>query len=241
VRPWSLVMDTRGIYFDPRTESDLEHILQNADMPQGLLDRAVRVRQLLVDRQISKYNTGRAPLPGIDAQGRKVILVPGQVEDDASIRVGTVEGMRRNLDLLRAARAKEPSAFLIYKPHPDVEAGKRQGAIPRDIALQYADTLAEDCSIARLWPVVDAVHTLTSLSGFEALLRGKEVCVYGNPFYAGWGLTQDQCVIPRRSRKLTLAQLVAGTVILYPFYFDWKTKEICNIETVIHRLSRKEN
>jgi capsular polysaccharide export protein len=32
---------------------------------------------------------------------------------------------------------------------------------------------------------VDEVHTLTSLAGFQALLRGKPVTCYGQPFYAG--------------------------------------------------------
>jgi capsular polysaccharide export protein len=235
-RPWSLVLDERGIYYDPRRESDLEHILQNTDMPEGLLQRAARVREMMVDGGVSKYNVGASALPDFGAKGRRVLLVPGQVEDDASIQAGTA-GVCTNLDLLKETRRKNPGACILYKSHPDVETGKRKGAVPEAEALKYADRVLRDVSITALWPVVDEVHTMTSLSGFEALLRGKSVHVYGMPFYAGWGLTTDAAQNARRTRKLTIDHLVAGTIFLYPSYFDWKTKQPCNAETVIRRLS----
>lgn len=238
VRPWSLVMDTRGIYFDPRVASDLEHILQNAGMPQGLLQRAAKLREMLVKHEVSKYNTGKPRAAQKNANGRRVILVPGQVEDDASIRVGTEAPLNTNLALLQTVRQSNPDAYVIYKPHPDVEAGKRKGAIPRNLAFQYCDDLAENASITSLWPEVDAVYTLTSLTGFEGLLRGKDVHVFGRPFYAGWGLTTDYADMPRRTRHLTIDALVAGVIVLYPFYFDWQTRTLATPETVIHRLAR---
>jgi capsular polysaccharide export protein len=67
---------------------------------------------------------------------------------------------------------------------------------------------------------VDDVHVMTSLAGFEALLRGKKVFCYGLPFYAGWGLTSDAVPHPRRTRRLTLDELVAGALIEYPLYFS---------------------
>lgn len=238
VRPWSLVMDTRGIYFDPRQPSDLEHILQHADMSEGLLQRAAKLREMLVKHAVSKYNTGKPRAARKEVNGRRVILVPGQVEDDASIRVGTQASMNTNLALLQTVRQSNPDAYVIYKPHPDVEAGKRRGAIPRNLAFQFCDDLAEGTSIASLWPEVDAVYTLTSLTGFEGLLRGKDVHVFGRPFYAGWGLTTDYADMPRRTRLLTLDALVAGVIVLYPFYFDWQTRSLTTPETVIRRLAR---
>ena len=65
---------------------------------------------------------------------------------------------------------------------------------------------------------------MTSLAGFEALLRGKPVTTYGMPFYAGWGLTRDlgmrADVAARRSRRRHLDELVAAALILYPVYVD---------------------
>lgn len=57
---------------------------------------------------------------------------------------------------------------------------------------------------------------MTSLGGFEALLRGKKVYCYGQPFYAGWGLTQDAYPINRRNKILSLNALIAGALIEYP-------------------------
>lgn len=236
VRPWSLVLDNTGIYYDPRTASDLEIILNTASMPDRLLKRAAAVQDYLVQKNISKYNTGATQTLSVPHGGRPVILVPGQVEDDASILTGTRD-IKTNLDLLKTVRAARPDAFVIYKPHPDVEAGKRKGKIPRDIAAAHADMIVEHLGISSLWPVVDEIHTLTSLTGFEGLLRDKKVACYGIPFYAGWGLTQDYYKNERRTRKLTIKQLVAGALILYPLYIDWPGKAWTTVETVIDRLA----
>jgi len=52
----------------------------------------------------------------------------------------------------------------------------------------------------------------------QALLRGKRVSVYGRPFYAGWGLTEDQLDFPRRGRAASLDALVNAALIDYPIY-----------------------
>jgi capsular polysaccharide export protein len=65
---------------------------------------------------------------------------------------------------------------------------------------------------------VDELHVLTSLAGFEALLRGKPVTCHGQPFYAGWGLTHEYLPHTRRDRHLKLDDLVAGALIYYPLY-----------------------
>ncbi|SKO88612.1 Capsule polysaccharide biosynthesis protein [Mycobacteroides abscessus subsp. massiliense] len=82
---------------------------------------------------------------------------------------------------------------------------------------------------------------MTSLTGFEALLRGKKVSCYGLPFYAGWGLTQDLLSIPRRSRRLELWQLIAGTLIHYPDYIHPETHQAINAETAAQILIRQKN
>ena len=116
------------------------------------------------------------------------MLVPGQVESDASIRFGA-PGISRNIDLLRAVRASRPDAHIVYKPHPDVVAGLREQGKDEARAGQECDEIVTRRSVVRMLPDVDEVHLLTSLTGFEALVRGKSVTCHGQPFYAGWGLT----------------------------------------------------
>jgi capsular polysaccharide export protein len=132
-------------------------------------------------------------------------------------------------------RAANPDAFIVYKPHPDVEAGHRKGRIPEEVARNFADSIIRQGATAAILTEIDELHTLTSLAGFEALLRHRRVVVYGRPFYAGWGLTTDLAAIDR-GRRLTLAELVAGALILYPRYLDPVTRLPCGPEIVIERL-----
>ena len=82
-------------------------------------------------------------------------------------------------------------------------------------------------------------HTITSLVGFESLLKRKKVFTYGLPFYAGWGLTDDRISCPRRKRKLSLTELVAGSLILYPRYLDPIDLEYCKPELLIKRIKEQ--
>jgi capsular polysaccharide export protein len=236
VKSLSLVVDERGIYYDPSRPSDLEHILQTADIDQRQIARAAELRKAVVASSLTKYNVGRSAGPALVPAGRTGVLVPGQVEDDASILRGA-SSVRTNLGLLQAARARRPDAFLIYKPHPDVEAGYRTGKIEDAEALRVADAVVRDRSIASLFAECRAIETITSLSGFEGLLRGLEVTTHGAPFYSGWGLTTDLAPLDRRTRKRSLDELVAAALILYPRYVDPISELPCGPEVILRRLA----
>lgn len=233
----SLTLDSRRPYYDPAGPSDLEVLLATADFPPALLDRAAALRAALVARGVTKYNLGGAAPRLPETPGRPRILVPGQVEDDLSVLRGAAGGVRSNLDLLRAVRAAHPDAFIAFKPHPDVEAGFRRGTVPAPEAAALADLVLDRAPIAPLLGQVDAVHTITSLTGFEALLRGRAVTCWGRPFYAGWGLTEDHAPLARRVRRLTLDELVAGALILHPRYHDPVTHLPCTPEALLDRLA----
>ena len=240
----SIVVDDQGIYYDPRRDSRLALILKETDFPPDLVARARGLREAIVARRLSKYNVGLTQ-DAIDwPSGRRIVLVPGQVEDDASVRYGSPR-VRSNLDLLRAARERNPDAYLLYKPHPDVEAGFRPGAIPQAQALALADRLVGGLAIVDLLDRVHHVETMTSLAGFEALIRGLTVAVHGRPFYAGWGLTEDvgwdigrdEGRDSGRGRLLSLDELAAAALILYPRYLDPVAMKPCEPEQLLDRLS----
>lgn len=217
VAPCSLVLDRQGMYFHPHHASALEDILLNHEFSEEELARGQRIIDLLVTWGITKYNAGHNHFAPSLITRRPAILVPGQVEDDQSIIYGTID-IKTNADLLLAVRQQAPEAFVIYKPHPDVVAGNRRGQVPADVVSVTCDAVIEDINIDVLMHHVDAVHTMTSLAGFEALLRQKSVVCYGQPFYAGWGLTIDRHPHPRRNRRLSLQALVYGTLVLYARY-----------------------
>lgn len=238
VPPLSIIADRTGVYFDPNASSDLERLLECGELPPQWVERAGELRRTLVRAGISKYGQGEVTAPPAVGPGRR-ILVTGQVEDDRSVLSGGANCT--NLELIAKARALEPDAWIVYKPHPDVEAGHRKGHVPDAEALRYADTIERQTPIGALIEQVDALHVITSLAGFEALLRGKAVTSHGQPFYAGWGLTRDLGPPnPRRSRRRSLDELIAATLIGYPRYADPVTRLPCPPEVLVQRIARGE-
>jgi capsular polysaccharide export protein len=227
-------MDRRGMYYDATAPSELEHLLQTTDFSADLLARARRLRERIVEQELTKYNVGSSRWRRPDGATR-IILVPGQVESDASIRYGA-HGIRTNMGLLQAVREAHSTAHVLYKPHPDVLAGLRKKGEGEEEAMRWCDEVVTDVAMGELLSAVDEVHALTSLAGFEALLRGKIVACYGQPFYAGWGLTEDHVPIARRTRRVTLDELVAGALILYPTYVSRTTGRFTTPERALDEL-----
>ncbi|MEM6678820.1 MAG: capsular polysaccharide biosynthesis protein, partial [Pseudomonadota bacterium] len=145
--------------------------------------------------------------------------------------------VQSNGALLAAARRAAPDAYLIYKPHPDVEAGLRLGALSRGEAA-IADEIATRSDANSLLARADHVWTMTSLIGFEALLRGIPVTCAGVPFYAGWGLTTDLGPVPSRRRaRPSLEALVWAALIAYPRYVDPEIGRATTPERLVARLA----
>ena len=222
--PCSIVVDRSGIYYDPSAPSDLESILESRVFSEIELSRAAALIETLIATGVTKYNLGgrSVDLP----KNRSVSLVIGQVSDDASMQFGSA-GVD-SVGLIEKARSIDPAAYLVYKPHPDVVAGLRKGLIDADV-----DMVVADGDLLSMLDHVDTVHTISSLAGFEALLRGKTVHVHGQPFYAGWGLTIDHNPPMRRQRRLDLRELVAGTLIAYPRYCHPDTGSIIEVEELV--------
>ncbi|EAJ6141137.1 capsular polysaccharide biosynthesis protein [Campylobacter lari] len=229
-RPFSLIVDSKGLYVDPSKPSDLEDILQNHIFDESLKQRAKKLIATITQNKFSKYNGLKHEKLNFNTN-KKIILIPAQVEDDASMILGGA-GFD-TLKLLQSVRKANENAFIVFKPHPDVLSGNRKGLKDKSIILKYCDEIIEDVSIDSAINACDEVHTITSTSGFDALLRGKKVVVYGKPFYAGWGLTSDLYEIPRRTRVLSLEELVAGVLILYPRYIHPKSKILCEVELAL--------
>ncbi|EHA4246373.1 capsular polysaccharide biosynthesis protein [Campylobacter jejuni] len=231
-RPFSLIVDDKGLYIDPNKASKLEELLQNEIFDENMLNRAKNIIKILLENRFSKYNGLKHEDLKINAKiGQKIILIPAQVEDDASMILGGF-GLS-TLDLLKEVRAKNQDAYIIFKPHPDVLSGNRVGLKDETLILEFCDEIVKDCSIDSAIKIADEIHTITSTSGFDALLRAKKVFAYGMPFYAGWGLTKDKYRCERRTRKLSLEELVAGALIAYPRYINPKTKTLCEIEVCL--------
>lgn len=223
----SLIFDSRGIYYDPSRPSDLEWMLEHQHVTLEQRQTGAQIRQLLLAEAVTKYNLRGDPssMPTLP-KDRKIILVPGQVSDDASIlktksrSLDLSSDLNPNLLLLERVRTDHPDAIIVFKPHPDVQSGLRLGSVSPDQAACYADIVATNADILDLINGCDHVETISSLTGFEALLRGKTVTTHGQPFYNGWGLTEDKTPVSRRTRVRSLDELVFLTLALYPRYIN---------------------
>lgn len=229
----SVALDDLGVYYDPRQPSQLEALIESAQLTPGQLSRARRLKDRVVEAGVSKYNLAGAALPTDWPTDRERVLVVGQVENDKSILTGC-EGIRTNAALIAGVRADRPEAFIIYRNHPDVLAGNRPGRLDAE-ALGAVDAVADGLDVIDCIHACDRLATLTSLAGFEALIRGKAVSTYGRPFYAGWGLTDDRLTFQRRARRATLDELVHAALIAYPVYVS-PTGWPCEAEDLVEAL-----
>lgn len=236
VPPLSLVRDKTGIYYDPTRPSDLETCITEV-AARGASPRGTALMVRLQRSALTKYNLDLPAFTRPAPPERPVILVVGQVADDASVVQACTGDIRDTDALLAAARAAHPDAHLVLKPHPDVEAGLRDGALQSALA----DTVAQNADPVSVLLAADEVWTLSSLLGFEALLRGRTVVCAGLPFYAGWGLTRDLApadhpAFERRSARPDLAALVEAVLIDYPRYHDPNSNMPCTVEVALDRL-----
>lgn len=234
--PLSLALDQGTAYFDCREPSDLERLLCSYDFDGApeLLARASAGIRFLLETGVSKYNSDiRTDINDLyGPKSGKRVLVIGQVEDDASIQFGCLSPVTNN-DLVRLAAKENPGAQIIYKPHPDILNRVRLAqSDPQDVR-HLCQIITQPLSMSQAFETIDHVYTITSLAGFEALLRGLKVTTYGCPFYAGWGLTDDRQPNERRGRTLTIEALFAGAYLLYPRYFEPKSGKGLSFEETV--------
>lgn len=243
VPPLSLAIDDEGIYYDPHSKSKLEKIV--SDLCENITEEQKNLAREYIDvivrNGISKYNLPEKE--GISESlkkkietknNQKVILVIGQVSDDASILRGAGE-IRDSAELVMEAKRENPSDIILYRPHPDVWHKKRKESTDLAYISTMATVVPPTVSLNQMWDIVDTVYTITSLTGFEALLRNRKVICFGLPFYAGYGLTEDRIKHPTRHSKPDLETLFYAAYMEYPSY----TNE--TLETTLSEIIGKRN
>jgi len=176
---YSLLVDERGVYYDASCESTIENVL---NLP------------------------GNAFSNEISANDKPIVLVVDQTLDDASVRLGCMDSTRF-ADMLHCAVDENPNATVVVRTHPDVVAGRRRGYL-----TELANELNVSISASGDNPIpwlkrADRVYAATSQLGYEALLCNTPVSVFGQPFYAGWGLTDDRQPIAKRIASRTVDEL----------------------------------
>ena len=229
--PLSLIVDDLGVYYDAGRPSRIERAIARPLSP----DEKSRAQALVTqwrEARVSKYNHApeyEDPLPA------HYVLVVDQTWGDIAISAGRAEpeNFERMLD---AALEENPGADIILKVHPDIFTHGKKGYF--DVARlrdkPRVHIIAQSCHAVRLVAEAQAVYTVTSQMGFDALLWNRPVRCFGMPFYAGWGLTEDEMPPPERRQSVSLEQLVHGALIAGPRYVDpasgarWEVEDALN-------------
>lgn len=218
----SVLFDSRAYYFDATKASDIENLLNDFNLritPEQRVE-ARRLINKIVSNKVSKYNHQPIVTPSIGREGKRKVLIVDQSYGDFSIAKGMADDTTFE-KMLEAAINENPDADILVKTHPDTIAGKKA-----ERKGYYQDLVEHDNIYKVTFPinpyslleVCDKVYVCSSQFGFEALMAGKEVHVFGMPFYAGWGLTIDNQHLARRTNMRTLEEVF---YIFYCMYTHW--------------------
>ncbi len=233
----SVVFDTLGHYFDATRPSSVENMLNDPALclTDAQRTEARRVMERIVAAKLTKYNHQPVFVPQVGRPSHRKVLVVDQSYGDMAIAKGWGSD-RTFADMLEDAKRENPDADILVKTHPDTMTGKRGG---------YYTDVREEGNVFRvtmpvnpysLMEIVDKVYVCSTQMGFEALMAGKEVHVYGMPFYAGWGLTIDKQKNPRRTNRRTLEEVFYIFYLMYTHWVDIETGSPCAIDKAIDNL-----
>lgn len=159
------------------------------------------------------------------------MLIIDQTYEDMSILCGMASD-DTIFEMYKQAKIEYPDADIIIKTHPDNKKGHFSKFMPDDNVYLFCDYI----NPISLLECVDVVYVCTSQMGFEACMCGKEVHVFGMPFYAGWGFTQDRQKCNRRVRRRTVEEVFYFAYIMYSHYVSYRTNSACDIETCISEI-----
>lgn len=233
----SMRIDAEGCYYDSFYPSAIENLLNKESFSLSPAEtQDVRsLIDLVVKWDITKYNLSKKYIEHSSNSNSYAsrILIIDQVYGDMSIQKGGIKDAEFN-DILLAAINENPQSLLLVKLHPETVLGIRRGHFDNQL-LEHPNIkiISEDINPISMIKYVDKVYCATTQMGFEALLCGKDVQCFGRPFYAGWGVTTDRKVIPRRTRRRSIEELFYASYIYNVVYLDPRTKKRCEIKDVI--------
>lgn len=232
----SFGIDDLGYYYDATRTNRMEQMLndKNLIITDEQKQRARKCIDKIVETNLTKYNHQPIYEPKIGREGAKKVLVVDQSYGDMSILKGLADENTFK-EMLKAAIDENPDADIIVKTHPDTIAGA--GGYYKGLkAFDNIYTQTEPINPISLIKYVDKVYVCTTQFGFEALMCGKEVHVFGMPFYAGWGLTHDRQKCERRTNTRTLEEVFYIAYIMYTYYVNPDKKCRCEIEEAMDYL-----
>ncbi len=236
--PLSICFDNKGIYYNYKIKSDFSKLISEK-LSEEENSRSKTIIKLWRERGISKYNFSNFLMPPNDP----FILLIDQTLGDLSIEFGGANLNTFNR-MFEFAKSKWPDHIIVIKIHPDVINKRKRGCFDKKLYTNKNVKIISDLGqLNKLIEFCTALCVVTSQVGFEGLIYGKEVHVFGNPFYSGIGLTIDHGLSEGMKTKsdISIEQLVFGALVKYQIYLDPRNKKNCEIEKIIEYIYKKRN
>lgn len=223
--PAGLIIDPAGSQTNPASGRILS-ILRDDPLDDAALMQLskwgnTRLTRLKSQKQ-NILSTSALPEPGY-------VLILDQAPGDPAIKQGGASAATFR-DMLNAAIDDFPHARIVILLDPLAKGRHHFRDMDFGPRVTYLDAPA---STPELLEGASAVYAVSSNLGFDAIMAGHRPKIFGQPFYAGWGLTDDSTPIPRRGRKLSRAQLFAGAMILAPAWYDPCRDRLCTFEEAL--------
>jgi capsule polysaccharide export protein KpsC/LpsZ len=224
-------------YFVPHETALVRLLNSEREVSAEEAAEARELISLINARRLSKYNHQPDKTLSIGDSIRPKVIVVDQSFGDYSIRYGGAS--ERSFEtMLQTAIRENPDADIIVKTHPDTKVGARKGYFDHVRSEGAVYRCEESINPHALFEKARSVYVVTSGMGFEALLQGKEVRVFGMPFYSGWGLTKDYVVPPPRRRSRTLEEIFHLFYREFSCYVDPYAKRAGDLRGAIDHLSQ---
>jgi hypothetical protein len=130
-------------------------------------------------------------LPASRSGGIRRVLYPLHDEEDFQVAVRERHALPQR-ELVRYVASTLPARVqLVLKPHPSHFVQHSRFNWRQEAELPNVELLSHSIGLEEALGETDAVFTLASSVGFEAISRGMPVICYGRPFYSGRGLSID--------------------------------------------------
>ena len=229
----SLAIDNRGIYYNPNKASLLEEIALVKKFDNKDISRAKSIIKFIRENKITKFNVGidLSESSFSPPYGKSILLIDEDKTSEAiKLNKTAISDFQKMYDF---ATERYPDHNIIIKTHPKSLKEGNRGFLGHLYRKLNVSVISENINPFYIFPLVDAVFTISSQTGFEALIAGKKVYCFGKNFYSNYGLTEDNKRIARRKTKLSLEKLVAASLIYYPRYIDPYTKKLTTVENTL--------
>ncbi|MBP2462074.1 MULTISPECIES: glycosyltransferase [unclassified Rhizobium] len=233
-RALGFMLDDMGYYFDARQPSRIERTLNSPEWSLSAAERkrAAELIERICAEGITKYNKYN-DTPGSYVLEPGAVLVIDQKKGDASIEfAGATDATFERM--LQTAVADNSGKPIYFKRHPD--SIQRNMNSYRNRGVKEVKVLPDNVSIGSIIDQCEAIYTVSSQVGLEGLMRRKRVVTFGVPFYAGWGLTDDRSIVPRRDQARTIEDLFHVACIDHSVYVDTTTGNLIEIEQAIEKI-----